>query len=223
MLAQEGPVTLRGRGDRPEPTRRSACLVPMPMSSSSHLGYVALALLVMLESGGVPLPGETALITASTLAARHHLKIELVIVVAAAAAMLGDNIGYLVGRVGGRRLLKAAGPFAKGRAAALAKGEPFFAKHGPKAVFLGRWVIGLRTWTAWLAGASRMRWTAFATWNAAGSIAWATVIGLIAFHAGRSTAGVIGVFTVGSLGLVIVSVRFLWTRRARHRRPATDP
>jgi membrane-associated protein len=193
------------------------------MTVSSHLGYVALALLVMLESCGVPIPGETALITASTLAARHHLKIELVIVVAAAAAMFGDNIGYLIGRVGGRRLLEAPGPFAKSRTAMLAKGEPFFAKHGPKAVFLGRWVIGLRTWTAWLAGASRMRWSSFAAWNAAGSIAWATVIALIAFHAGRSTAGVVGVFAVGSLGLVIVGARFLWKRRARRRRPVTDP
>lgn len=192
------------------------------MSVSGHLGYIALALFVMLESTGVPLPGETALITASTLAARHHLKIELVVFVAAAAAMFGDNIGYLIGRVGGRRLLQASGPFAKRRAAVLAKGEPFFAKHGPKAVFLGRWVIGLRTWMAWLAGASRMRWASFATWNAAGSITWATVIALIAFHAGRSTAGIIGVFAVGSLGLVIVSARVLWKRSARHRQPVTD-
>ena len=177
----------------------------------------------MLESGGVPLPGETALITASTLAARHHLKIELVIIVAAGAAMLGDNIGYVIGRAGGRRLLQAPGPFAKHRAAVLAKGEPFFAKHGPRAVFLGRWVIGLRTCTAWLAGASRMRWTAFARWNAAGSFAWATVIGLIGFYAGRSTAGVIGVFAVGSLGLVILGGRLLWKRRAGRRQPVTDP
>ncbi len=192
------------------------------MTVSNHLGYIALALLVMLESCGVPLPGETALITASTLAARHHLKIELVIVVAAAAAMFGDNIGYVIGRVGGGRLLAAPGPFAKRRAAVLAKGEPFFAKHGSKAVFLGRWVTGLRTWTAWLAGASRMRWTSFATWNAAGSIAWATVIALIAFYAGRSTAGVIGIFAVGSLGVVIVGARFLWKRRARRRQAVTD-
>jgi len=193
------------------------------MSVSAHLGYIALALLVMLESGGVPLPGETAVITASTLAAQHHLKIELVIVVAAAAAMAGDNIGYAVGRVGGRRLLLARGPFAKRRALVVEKGEPFFAEHGPKAVFLGRWVIGLRTWMAWLAGASRMRWVSFATWNAAGSITWATMIALIAFYAGRSTAGVIGVFAVGSLGLVIVGVRLLWKRRARRRQPVTDP
>ena len=193
------------------------------MSASGHVGYIALALLVMLESGGVPLPGETALITASTLAARHDLKIEFVIAVAAAAAMFGDNIGYVIGRVGGRRLLQAPGPFAKRRAAVLAKGDPFFAKHGPKAVFLGRWVIGLRTWTAWLAGASRMRWRSFAAWNAAGAISWATVIGLIGFYAGRSTAGIIGVFAVGSLGLVIVSARFLWNRRTQRHRPLTDP
>ena len=193
------------------------------MGASNHLGYIALALLVMLESGGVPLPGETALITASTLAARHHLTIEIVIPVAAAAAIFGDNLGYVIGRVGGRRLLEAPGPFARRRGALLAKGEPFFAKHGPKAVFLGRWVVGLRTWTAWLAGASRMRWSSFATWNAAGSITWATVIGLIAFHAGRSTAGTIGVFAVGSLTLLVLGARLLWKRRARRRRALAEP
>ena len=190
----------------------------------SHPGYIALALLVMLESSGIPLPGETALITASTLAARHHLRIELVIVVAAAAATFGDNIGYWIGRVGGRRLLEAKrGPFYERRVAVLAKGDAFFAKHGSKAVFLGRFVIGLRTWVAWLAGASRMRWVTFAAWNAAASAAWATVIGLIAFHAGRSAAGIIGLFVVGSAGVVIVIARFLWKRRIHRRRPATAP
>ena len=192
------------------------------MSVSSHLGYVALALLVMLESSGVPLPGETALITAATLAGRHHLKIEVVIVVAASAAIFGDNIGYVIGRVGGRRLLQAPGPFAKRRAAALEKGEPFFAKHGPKAVFLGRWVAVLRTWVAWLAGATRMRWISFATWNAAGSITWATGIGLIAFYAGRSAAGIVGLFAVGGLGVAVVG-GVLWRRRVHRRRPVTNP
>jgi len=193
------------------------------MSVSGHVGYIALALFVMLESGGIPLPGETAVITAATLAARHDLKIELVIVVAAGAATFGDNIGYVIGRVGARRLLQAPGPFAKRRAAVLVKGEPFFARHGPKAVFLGRFVIGLRTWTAWLAGASRMRWASFATWNAVGSISWAMVIALVAFYAGRSTAGIIGLFAVGSLGAVVLTARLLWQRRARSRRPVTDP
>jgi len=193
------------------------------MSVSSHLGYVALAALVMLESSGIPLPGETALITASTLAARHHLEIEVVIVVAAAAAMFGDNIGYLIGRVGGRRLLEAPGPFRRRRESVLEKGEPFFAKHGPKAVFLGRWVVGLRTWVAWLAGASRMRWTSFATWNAAGSITWATFVALIAFYAGRSTAGVVGLFAVGSLGIAVVGARLLWKRHLGARTAENAP
>ena len=178
----------------------------------------------MLESSGIPLPGETALITASTLAARHQLRIELVIVVAAASATFGDNIGYWIGRVGGRRLLEAKrGPFSERRAAVLAKGDAFFAKHGSKAVFLGRFVVGLRTWVAWLAGASRMRWVTFAAWNAAASAAWATVIGMLAFHAGRSTAGIIGLFVVGSAGVVIVIARFLWKPRAHRRRQVTDP
>jgi membrane-associated protein len=190
------------------------------MSVSNHLGYLALALLVMVESSGIPLPGETALITAAMLAARHHLEISVVIVIAAAAATLGDNIGYLIGRVGGRRLLEHPGPLAKRRAAVLAKGEPFFARYGPRAVFLGRWVIGLRTWVAWLAGASRMRWTSFATWNAAGSIAWATAVALIAYYLGRSTAGVIGVFALGSAGAAIAVGSFLWDRHRKRQQVA---
>jgi membrane protein DedA with SNARE-associated domain len=126
------------------------------LSVAHNLGYPTLVLLVMLESSGVPLPGETALITAAVLASQHRLQIELVIALAAAAAIAGDNGGYLIGRKGGRWLLLRPGPFARHRARVLEVGEPFFARHGSKAVFLGRWILGLRTWASWLAGASHM-------------------------------------------------------------------
>jgi membrane protein DedA with SNARE-associated domain len=126
------------------------------LSVAHNLGYPTLVLLVMLESSGVPLPGETALITAAVLASQHRLQIELVIALAAAAAIAGDNAGYLIGRKGGRWRLLRPGPFARHRARVLEVGEPFFARHGSKAVFLGRWILGLRTWASWLAGASHM-------------------------------------------------------------------
>src|SRR5580692_11286679 len=94
-------------------------------------GYPLLALLVMAESGGAPVPGETALIIGGVLASQGKLQIELVILVAAAAAILGDNIGYYIGRRGGRWLLQRPGPFHSQRLRVLETGEPFFARHGP--------------------------------------------------------------------------------------------
>jgi membrane protein YqaA with SNARE-associated domain len=118
----------------------------------SHLGYLVLFALVGAESTGVPVPGETALITAAVLARHGRLNIALVIAIAAVAAMVGDNLGYLIGRTGGRRLLERPGLLEHHRSQIIDKGEPFFERHGPKAVFLGRWVAGLRIAAAWLAG-----------------------------------------------------------------------
>jgi membrane-associated protein len=120
-------------------------------------GYPLLFVLVMSEAGGVPIPGETSLIAAAILASRGKLQIELVIGLAAAAAIIGDNIGYVIGRKGGRWLLERPGAFQRQRQQVLLIGEPFFERHGPKAVFLGRFVLGLRVWASWLAGATRMR------------------------------------------------------------------
>jgi membrane protein YqaA with SNARE-associated domain len=110
------------------------------LSVAHNIGYPTLVLLIMAESSGVPLPGETALITGAVLASQHRLYIALVIASAAAGAILGDNAGYLIGRKGGRWLLLRPGPFARHRARVLEIGEPFFASRGSKAVFLGRWI-----------------------------------------------------------------------------------
>ena len=122
----------------------------------------------------MPIPGETALIAASVLASQGTLQIEVVIALAAAAAIVGDNIGYLIGRKGGRWLLERPGavPATSARRCSR-RGEPFFERHGPKAVFFGRFVLGLRVWASWLAGATHMPWRSFVVWNALGGIAWA--------------------------------------------------
>src|SRR5271169_2378469 len=147
----------------------------------SHIGYPLLFLLVMAESAGALVPGETALIGGAVLASRGQLGIELVIALAAVAAIVGDNIGYLIGRKGGRWALERPGAFERQRREVLLVGEPFFEKHGPKAVFFGRFILGLRVWASWLAGATRMDWRSFALWNALGGICWATGIGLLAY------------------------------------------
>lgn len=184
-------------------------------------GYPLLFLIVMSESSGAPVPGETGLITAAVLASQGNLKIALVIPLAAAGAIVGDNIGYLIGRKGGRWILERPGAFARQRREVLAVGEPFFERHGPKAVFFGRFVLGLRVWASWLAGATRMHWRAFAAWNALGGIAWATAIGLIAYFLGSSASNVIEAFGLYGLAAVLLAivVGFLMHRHAkRHRR-----
>jgi membrane protein DedA with SNARE-associated domain len=185
----------------------------------SHVGYAVLLLLVMAESSGVPIPGETALITAGVLASQGKLKIELVIPLAALGAIVGDNIGYTISRNGGRWLLERPGRFHRVRLAVLAYGEPFFERHGPKAVFFGRFILGLRVWASWLAGATRMRWRSFLFWNACGGIVWATTIGLIAYFLGNSAERAIEAFGVFGLAAVIAAVAtgLLLHFRYRHR------
>jgi membrane protein DedA with SNARE-associated domain len=183
-------------------------------------GYPLLFVLVMAESGGVPIPGETALITAGVLASRGKLQIEWVIVTAAAAAIVGDNIGYLIGRKGGRWLLERPGRFHRQRLEVIKTGEPFFERHGPKAVFFGRFLLGLRVWASWLAGATRMHWRTFVAWNALGGITWATGIGLLAYFLGNSAGNAIETFGIYGLVAVLIAIvsAFVLHRRAhRHR------
>ncbi|MHB8533197.1 MAG: DedA family protein [Solirubrobacteraceae bacterium] len=183
-------------------------------------GYPLLFLLVMSESGGVPVPGETGLLTAAILASQHKLKIELVIPLAAAGAIVGDNIGYLIGRKGGRWLLERPGAFHRQRQRVLTVGEPFFERHGSKAVFFGRFLLGLRVWASWLAGATRMHWVKFLLWNALGGITWACVMGLSAYFLGSTASNLIETFGLyGLIALVLAVVGTLvMHRRAKRRR-----
>jgi len=187
-------------------------------------GYPLLFLLVMGETSGVPIPGETALITAAVLASRGKLQIEWVIALAATAAIVGDNIGYLIGRKGGRWLLERPGRFHRQRLEVLRTGEPFFKRHGPKAVYFGRFVLGLRVWASWLAGATRMPWRSFVLWNALGGITWATGIGLLAYFLGSSAGNAIEAFGIYGLVAALVAVvsAIVLHRRARRRGAARD-
>jgi membrane protein DedA with SNARE-associated domain len=184
-------------------------------------GYPLLFVLVMAETSGLPIPGETALIAAAVLASKETLQIELVIAIAAAAAIVGDNIGYVIGRKGGRWLLERPGPFRYQRLQVLATGQPFFERHGPKAVFFGRFVLGLRVWASWLAGANNMRWRSFVLWNALGGITWAVVVGTIAYLLGSSAGGALEAFGLWGLIAVIVAIFgfFVWHRRALRQHP----
>jgi membrane-associated protein len=182
----------------------------------SNVGYPLLFLLVMGESSGVPIPGETALITAGVLASQGKLQIEVVIVLAASAAIVGDNIGYVIGRKGGRWLLERPGAFYRQRQEVLRVGEPFFQRHGSKAVFFGRFILGLRVWASWLAGATRMHWARFVLWNALGGIAWATGVGLIAYFLGHSASNALETFGIFGLVAAVVAIVSLVVIHRRH-------
>ncbi len=182
-------------------------------------GYPLLFLLVTAESSGVPIPGETALIAAAVAASQAKLQIELVIPIAALAAIVGDNIGYQIGRKGGRWLLQRPGRFQRQRRQVLSTGEPFFERHGPKAVFFGRFLLGLRVWASWLAGATHMRWRSFVLWNACGGVCWAIAIGLLAYFLGHAAGNAIqtfGLFGLAAMLLVAVGVLIAHFRHRRH-------
>ena len=171
-------------------------------------GLVLLFLVVAAESMGIPLPGETAIIAASLLAAppHEHFSIVWVIVVAAAAAIIGDNLGYWLGRVGGRPLLERWSVTRRYADRVLPPAERFFARHGGKAVFLGRFVSVLRVTAAWLAGITHMHWWKFFLWNAAGGIIWATAVGLVAYKAGQAAADAINRYGLYAAGVIVVAL-----------------
>jgi membrane protein DedA with SNARE-associated domain len=188
------------------------------ISVGSGLGYL-LPALIGLESMGVPSPGETALILAAVLASQGQLNIELVIAIGAASAILGDNLGYLLGRHFGRDVLEGRGPFQQRRIRLVRMGDRYFQGHGAKTVFIGRWVALIRFATAWLAGINGMRFRTFFVWNALGGITWATAYGVIGYYGGNAVAHVLeraGI--VAAVLLAVVIVVLLIAHRLRERR-----
>ncbi len=192
------------------------------ISVSSKLGYV-LPAIIGLESMGIPSPGETALVAAAILASQGKLQIWLVLVIGIGSAILGDNIGYLLGRNLGRDVLEARGPLRAQRRRAIAAGDSFFERHGPKAVFLARWIALVRFAAAWLAGINRMPIRQFFFWNALGGITWGLTFGLAGYYGGHAATHVFA--TVGIIGgviLVLMLVGGLIYLSVRERR-AVDP
>jgi membrane-associated protein len=189
-----------------------AALIDIP----ANVGYAAVFALIAVETMGIPVPGETALVAAALLAHNGQMAIVPLVLIASAAAIIGDNIGFAIGRKGGRALLLRPGPLHAQRVRVIEVGEPFFARHGPKAVFLGRWVSGLRIASAWLAGINGMSWPVFLVWNALGGIVWACAVGLGVYALGQVAEDVITVVGPIAGGAVIVAiVGFLVIRHRR--------
>jgi membrane protein DedA with SNARE-associated domain len=191
---------------------------------SSSLGYL-LPAIIGLESMGVPSPGETALVLAAVLASQGKLHIWLVILIGVASAIVGDNIGLFLGRHFGRDVLAAQGPFHAHRLRAIVAGDRFFARHGAKAVFIGRWIALVRFATAWLAGINGMRVPTFFFWNAIGGITWGVTYGLVGYYGGKAAASVLskaGIAGAVVLFVVVPAAYLLLKRRERRAAERRD-
>ncbi len=149
-------------------------------------GYLIVFLLVGIESFGIPIPGETALITAAAFAALGKLNIAFVIAASAAGAIIGDNAGYWVGKKGGIAIVHKFGRYVRLDESKIARMHEFFEKHGAKTVFLGRFISLLRCWAAVLAGVANMPYGTFMLWNALGGIGWSVIFGTLGYIFGKN-------------------------------------
>lgn len=187
-----------------------AFLEQLPDLVSSY-GLPAIFIVILLESAGLPLPGETMLLTGAVLAGSGNgLDIWAIIATAAAAAILGDNLGFWVGRRWGLRLLLRYGRYVHLDERKLKLGQYLFLRHGGKIVFFGRFVALLRTFAAVLAGANRYDARRFLLWNALGGIVWAGVMGGLGYAFGSQVENVLGPVGLGALAVVVVLSVALW-------------
>ncbi len=193
----------------------------------THYGYWTVAVVLLLENAGAPVPGETVLLFASFLAySQHELSLPLVILTGTLAATFGDNLGYQIGRYGGRPLLNRWKHLFHVRQQHIERGERLFERHGPVAIFFARFIFGMRMLAGPLAGVLRMPWPAFALFNALGAITWVTTISLVGYFFGSQWSALLRVvkdvdYVV--LGLVALLLLWLWFRhRRRASRAAED-
>jgi membrane protein DedA with SNARE-associated domain len=187
----------------------------------ARYGYSVVFVGVFLENTGLPVPGETALLAGAALSHVGRLTLPRVIVTATAAAILGDHLGFLIGRHAGRGIAERHGWRIGLTRERLILFDAFFARHGAKTVFIARFITGLRVFGALLAGASELRWSTFLFYNATGAIVWSTVIGLVGYALGHSwerLERVIGRTSLIGLAAVFVLI-VLGVLRARHIEP----
>jgi membrane protein DedA with SNARE-associated domain len=186
------------------------------------IGYPAAGLGILIESAGVPFPGETLLLAAAAWAAARHHSIVLVIFFGFLGSTAGADIGYLLGFRGGRPFVERFGSLFRIRPEHIARSEMFFARHGDKAVLLARFILGLRTWGSMLAGMSRMPFWRFQIFSALGGLAWATVIGVAGYLLGSNLGlleaiirdlGIGGLVVVVAIAIILVVAQRRAVRR----------
>jgi len=179
-------------------------------------GYLAVFVFVAIESIGIPFPGETMLLVAAIDAGTtHQLSIVLVIIAATCGAILGDNLGFWIGREGGYRLVRRYGRYIGFNERRVKLGLYLFRTQGGKIVFFGRFVAVLRAWAAFLAGVNRMQWSRFLVFNALGGVSWATLYGLGGYFLGEEIhrlTGPVGIVTI-VLAVLIIIASLIFVRR----------
>ena len=188
-------------------------------------GYLAVFFFVGVEGIGIPIPGETMLVTAAIYSGTTgRLSIVGVIAASAAGAIVGNNIGYVIGRTGGYPLLRRYGRYIALEEKRLRLGQYFFDKHGSKVVFFGRFIAVLRIFAAFLAGVNRMHWRRFLIFNAAGGIIWSTIYGVAAYLLGKQLLRLSGrvdlALVIVAVAVVIAVIVFLRRNEARLQREA---
>ena len=186
-------------------------------------GYLAVAGFIFFEDFGIPLPGETMLIAASLYAGAGHLNVFVVAIIGFVAAVAGDNVGYSIGRFGGRGLVERHGKWVLLTGDRLDRAEAFFERHGGKVVSVARFIEGLRQLNGLIAGTMEMHWARFLAFNALGAALWVGTWTSIGYVAGDHVQTVAHYFTYVAIGLAVVFVAVAgWhlhsRRRHRHRR-----
>ncbi|MFI1291937.1 DedA family protein [Streptomyces sp. NPDC020792] len=189
----------------------------------SHYGYWAVGAVVLVEDFGVPAPGETILIAAGVYAGAGQLDVVAVALIAFAAAVVGDNIGYLVGHLGGRPFVHRWGRYIFLTPERFAAAERFFGRHGGKIVVVARFIEGLRQANGIIAGTTGMHWLRFLAFNALGAALWVGLWVSLAYAAGTHIGTVYDeisryqVYVLVALGVLVVAliVRHLLRRRRR--------
>lgn len=182
-------------------------------------GYWAIALALLCENAGIPVPGETTLLLASFLAfSEHKLDLGWIMVVATCAAVIGDNIGYALGHYGGRPLLERYLHFFRISQSTLERGEKLFARYGSSTVFFARFIFGLRIFTGPLAGVLRMPWKAFALFNFLGAAVWVSAIATVGYFFGKhwdAMEHILGRFNLAVAIVVLLLIPIFWRRYHR--------
>jgi membrane protein DedA with SNARE-associated domain len=187
-----------------------------------HWGYLAVGLLLFVEDFGVPAPGETVLIAASVYAGAGRLNIVAVGLIGFAAAVLGDNVGYAIGRFGGRALVLRFGRYVLLTGERLTKAESFFTRHGGKIVIVARFIEGLRQANGIIAGLTRMPWPRFLAFNALGAAVWVATWSAVGYLAGNHIQAIytqanryaLYLLAAAVLAIAALIVRH-WRRQAR--------
>jgi len=185
----------------------------------AEYGYWAVAVTLLLENAGLPVPGETTLLLASFLAfSEHKLSLGWIIVIATCAATLGDNLGYALGHYGGRPLLDRYQNLFRVPQRAVDRGEALFTRYGSVTIFFARFVFGMRVIAGPLAGVLRMRWRAFAIFNFLGAAVWVTVISSAGYFFGqhwRELLRAIRRFNIAAAIVAVAIILYLWWRQRR--------